>query len=341
MKWSAFAIRESRLTWFFILCIFFGGIFGFRSMPITEDPPFIFRFALVYTLLPGASPEQVDRLVTGPLEEVILELPELEYTESFSREGISLISVKLDDRYDDVTPIWEALRRKMEVVQPELPPGHIGPVVNAEFGEIFGILIGVSSSTLNFEALQARAQAMQEDLLLLSQVSQVTVVGQREEQVQVELDLESMSISGVSPFAIAPAIASRSQIIPGGRVPLGSGETMLLNPSGDMKDLDDLRDTPIPLVDEVVTLPLSDVAQVSKVLEDPPTEMVSIEGQPGLLLGVSLQKKGNIRLLGREIKQQIAYWETEYGKTIDFEIVTFEPGRIDATLGGLLKNLIQ
>lgn len=341
MKLSEFAIRESRLTWFFIVAIVVAGSLAFRQLPVSEDPPFVFRFALVYSFLPGASPERVDRLVTGPLEEAILEIPELEYTESFSREGVSLVSVKIQDRYDDIDRLWEVLDEKVAGAEAALPPGVIGPVVDTDFGEIYGILVGLTSEALDTRALQELARQIRHDLLLQPQVGQVSLTGMREDRIEVQLDLEAMGLSGVSPFAVAPAIQQRNQVIPGGKVALESGDFLRLNPSNPLDALEDLREVPIPLLDEAAVIPLADIATVERNLKDPPDERVAIRGRPGVLIGVSLENNGNIRKLGEIVEERMAHWEARTDGAVSLQPVVFEPDRIDDKLGGLFVNLLQ
>ena len=341
MKLAEIAIRENRLTWFCIVAITVAGTLSFRQLPVSEDPPFVFRFALVYTFLPGASPERIDRLVTGPLEEAILEIPELEYTESFSREGVSLVSVKIQDRYDNMDPVWDLLNQKVNRTEANLPPGTIGPIVDTDFGEIYGILVGLTSETLEPYALQQLAEEIRHDLLLQPQVGQVSLTGIRQPRISVELNLEEMGMSGVSPFDVGPAIVKRNQVIPGGKVPLEAGGSIRLNPSNPLDDIEALRQTPVPLIDEAVTLPLDDLAEVTLALEDPPSEEVAIRGRPGIILGISMEEKGNIKELGRIIDARLEHWEERMRGEIQLEPVVFEPDRIDDKLGAMLVNLLQ
>jgi len=145
MKLTRFCIRESRLTLVFLVMVFLGGIYSFYALPAAEDPPFIFRFSVIQTLLPGTPPEVMDQSVTGPIEELLLENPEVDYTESVSREGFSLITVKLKDRVREPAGVWDQLQIQLEGKKEILPNGLIGPRLNRNMGRIYGVLIGFSS----------------------------------------------------------------------------------------------------------------------------------------------------------------------------------------------------
>jgi multidrug efflux pump subunit AcrB len=88
--------------------------------------------AQVITPFPDASAERVGRLVTDRIEKVIQELPELDYVESESRTGLSVIQVNIKQRFKAMRPIFDRLRRKVERVAETLPEKVQGPFVNDE-----------------------------------------------------------------------------------------------------------------------------------------------------------------------------------------------------------------
>ena len=98
-----------------LLIILVAGIMTYMKMPRSEDPGFIIRVATVTTYFPGASPERVEQLVTDKLEKAIHEMPELDVVRSQSNTGFSIIYVEIKENYTDMRPIWDKLRRKVEV----------------------------------------------------------------------------------------------------------------------------------------------------------------------------------------------------------------------------------
>ena len=118
--------------------IVFAGSQAFLSAPRAEDPGFIMRVAQVITYFPGASPERIEQLVTDKLEKAIQEMPELDFVQSESKTGVSILVVSILESYEDMRPIWDKLRRKVEDVQPDLPPDVLGPYVNDEFATSSG-----------------------------------------------------------------------------------------------------------------------------------------------------------------------------------------------------------
>ena len=140
MSLTEFAIKRDRVTAVVILVLIRAGIMTYLRMPRQTDPGFIIRTAQVVTFFPGASPERVEQLVSDKIEEVVQEIPELDFVVSDSETGLSVVTVQIKDAYRNMRPIWDNLRRKVERIRPSLPAGIVGPTVNDEFGDVFGIM---------------------------------------------------------------------------------------------------------------------------------------------------------------------------------------------------------
>ena len=137
------AIEKNRITIMALIAIGVGGILAFQGLPRSRDPDFVVRWATVTTDFPGASPERVEQLITDPLEKAIQEVPELDYLASVSKTGYSSISLMIKESYSDMRPIWDDLRRKMAQASAGLPEGAIGPRVNDELDDVFGLQLAL------------------------------------------------------------------------------------------------------------------------------------------------------------------------------------------------------
>ena len=140
MKITELAIKNKVVTLTIVILAFIGGIFSYFSMPKAEDPGFTIRSAIVVTYFPGASPKRVEELVTDKIEEAVTEIPEIKEVKSTSKNGFSMVTVEVSNKYDDMQPIWDKLRRKVSNLS--LPSNTIGPFVNDEFGgDTFGFIV--------------------------------------------------------------------------------------------------------------------------------------------------------------------------------------------------------
>lgn len=165
MNITRLAIENNRTTWVLLVVILFAGTQAYLSMPRAYDPGFIIRAAQVVTHFPGASPERVEALISDKIEKVVQEIPELDFVSSESRTGVSIIIVNIKESYTNMRPIWDSLRRKIEGVKNDLPSGVIGPIVNDEFGDIFGIVLALTGEGFSYAELKSYADNAREALL--------------------------------------------------------------------------------------------------------------------------------------------------------------------------------
>ncbi len=246
MSLTKTAIEKNRVTLVILTVILFAGIQAFFSLPRAEDPEFIMRVAQVITYFPGASPERVEQLVTDKLEKAVQEMPELDFVQSESKTGVSILIVSILESYDDMRPIWDKLRRKIEDARTELPEDVRGPFVNDEFGDVFGTILALTGEGYSYAELEDIAEDVRDEILLVPEVAKVEIYGAQEERIFVEYNNARLAELGVSPFQLQQLLASQNIIFPGGEVRTPQ-EEIVLEPSGNFESVEELRSTVIRL----------------------------------------------------------------------------------------------
>ena len=184
MKLTELAIKNKVVTLTIVFLAVVGGLLSFKSMPKAEDPGFTIRNAVIVTYFPGASPKRVEELVTDKIEEAVMEIPELKEVKSTSKNGFSMITIEISNEYDDMQPIWDKLRRKMSSLS--LPNNVYGPIVNDEFGDVFGTIIGVSGEGYSPKELKSIAENLKDELLGINSIAKVDIIGAQDEKIFVE-----------------------------------------------------------------------------------------------------------------------------------------------------------
>ena len=334
------AIEKNRITIVALIVIVASGLSAYSSMPRAEDPGFIIRTAMVVTQFPGASPERVEMLITDQLEKTIQEIPELDFITSQSKTGVSIIAVNIQERYRDMRPIWDSLRRKIDRARPELPAGVIGPTVNDEFGDLFGIIITVTGDGFSYAEVKDVADQVRDLLLRIDLVAKVDIYGAQEERVFVEYNNARLAEIGLSPLQLRNILENRNIIIPGGNVRTGT-ERISLEPSGNFESVEDIGRTVITLPGRSDLLFLEDLATVYRGYVDPPSTKLTSSGEAGLGLAISMREGGNLIELGAEIRELLNRIGTGYPIGIDFDIVAFQPDVVDRKVQNFVGNVYQ
>ena len=334
------AIEKNRITAVALLALLVGGIAAYRGMPRAEDPGFIIRFAHVLTLFPGASPERVENLITDKLEEAIGEIPELDFVTSASMTGVSAVSVKVRDEFDEMQPIWNDLRRKVERVAPSLPEGVIGPTVNDEFGDVFGIVVTLTGDGFSYVELKEVADEVRDELLRVPDVAKVEIHGAQDERIFVDYNNARLASLGLSPLQLLAILESANIVIPGGDVRAGV-ERIPLEPTGAFESVEDLRRTPVALPGRGGIVFLEDLVEISRGYVDPPTSLAYASGVPALVLAVAMREGGNLVRLGEAVALELSRLQALYAIGIEFDVVAFQPEIVDAKVRAFLSNLLQ
>jgi multidrug efflux pump subunit AcrB len=334
------AIDNNRLTTVLLAVVLVAGIQTFFSMPRAYDPGFIVRAAQVITYFPGASPERVEQLVSSQLEDIVKEIPELDYVKSESRTGVSIITVNISQSFTDMRPIWDRLRRKVEDLADDLPEGVVGPYVNDEFGDVFGIVINITGEGFSYSELKQVAEEVRDELLRLPDAAKVEIHGLQDERIFIEYDNARLSELGISPYQLSAWLSSRNIVISGGAFDLGD-ERIALEPSGNFESLEDIGKTIIETPGSDHLLYLKDIAHISRGYVDPPTALVHASGVPGVAIAISMREGGNNIRLGEAVRSALVEFNQTYPYGIEFDPVNFSPAEVSRKVKDFVTNLLQ
>jgi multidrug efflux pump subunit AcrB len=334
------ALKNDRTTLVLLLVLVLAGIQAYIDMPRAYDPGFIIRTAQVITHFPGASPERVEQLISDKLEKLIQEIPELDFVKSESRTGVSIVQVNIREEYKDMRPIWDSLRRKIDKAADLLPEGVIGPDVNDEFGDVFGIILTLTGEGYDYAELKAFADDAKNALLRIDDAAKVEILGTQEERVFLEYNNARLAELNLSPSQILMALSSRNIVAPGGAITLGS-ERISLEPSGNFESLEEVENTLIQIPGGNNVVLLKDLVVVRHGFIDPPGSLVNSTGDSALALAVSMREGGNNIFLGEQVEQVVGELRQSYPIGIEFDVISFSPKEVEDKVNSFISNLLQ
>ena len=334
------AITNNRTSWVLFIVLLLAGLQAYDKLPRAYDPGFVIRAAQVITYLPGASPDRMEALVSNQIEKVIQEIPELDFVTSTSKTGVSIVVANIKESYTDMRPIWDKLRRKIDGVEGDLPDGIIGPIVNDEFGDVFGIVLSLTGEGYSQAELQDIAEATRDEFLNLQDAAKVELYGVQDERIFVEYNNARLTELGISPGQLSQMISSRNIIVPGGSIVLGR-ERLELEPSGNFESIEELENTILALPNSQNVLFLKDIAKVSWGYVDPPSKIVKSDQQHSIGIGISMREGGNNIRLGQDARALIEQLHQTYPIGIDFNEISFSPQEVDDKVNDFVSNLVQ
>lgn len=343
MSLTKYSIEYNRVTLMVVLVIALMGFVGYNQLARDSMPPFTIRVCTVVTQFPGASPERVEALVTDKIEKVAQELPELKDVTSESRTGLSVVSVVLKDDVsdEDLQSVWDRLRRKIESIQEELPDGAKVPNIKDDgIGVVYGIMIGLENDGFEYAELKEYAEDIRDDLIKIPEASEVQISGLQEEQIYVEFDNARLSEVGLSSSILQNVIASTNIVFSGGEVSL-EDERIILEPTGNFEEIDDLARTIIPVGQTGASIYLGDVTTIRRAYKTPQDRLVKINGKPGLAISVALKDGANIIKLGEEVDKKVVQYNQELPLGIHLIRAATQDLYVDKKVQDFVGNLVQ
>ena len=333
------AVRHHAVVYTLTAMVVIYGVIAYFNLPKQQDPGFTIRAAVITTRFPGASPLRVEQLVTDRIEQAIQEIPALDNVVSESRPGLSWVTANFKESYTDMRPIFDDLRRKVEAVD-DLPAGAHAPVVNDEYGDVFGSVYALTGEGFSHRELADIAEEIRDRLLHLDDVAKVTLQGVQEEEIFVEYNMARLREIGLSPRQLSEILSGINIVRGGGQVVTGR-ERITLEPSGNFESIDDLRRTVIQIPGRDRIVHLEDIVDIYRDYVDPPSGMARFNGRDAIIVSVSLREGGNILTLGQTLKQEIPHLEAAYPLGIRLTPVYLESAVVEVGVGNFLTNLLQ
>ena len=165
MNLPAFALKRTTLTNFLATLLAIGGVFSYFQLGRLEDPDFTVKRAVIVTAYPGASPTEVELEVTDRIEKAIQEMPQLKELYSLSRAGLSIIRVDMKEEYwaDRLPQVWDEMRRKINDVEKEFPPGVISPDIGDDFSFVYGFVLAMTGAGYTYAVPEEDATAVRKE----------------------------------------------------------------------------------------------------------------------------------------------------------------------------------
>ncbi len=340
MNIAKWCIENNRTSIAIFVIIALGGVMTFLNIPKDEDPDFTIRVALVATQFPGAAPQRVEELVTDKLEEKIREMDGIKNVRSQSMTGVSLIEVEFLDSIKDMAPYWQKLRNKVTDAAPTLPQEAHTPLVNDEFGDVFGIVIALTGDGFSYRELKDAADDMRDQLLKVDGVGKVDRWGTQAERIYVEFSNSRMVAAGISPYVLSQMIDQQNTIQPSGSSKVGT-ERIVIEPTGEFQGVEDIYGLSIRPPGERGSVRLADVTTITRGYADPPSTMTRYNGKPGLFLAISMADGGNVSELGKRITKRLDELEQDMYHGLDVDIVVFQPDYVDTAISDFMINLLE
>ena len=302
---SLWALQHRALTLFAMLMLAGAGVWAYLGLGRAEDPAFTIKDMIIAVDWPGASADEMSRQVTDRIERKLQDLPRLGHTESQTQPGHAVVRVTLrDDTPARLVPdVFYQVRKKVGDMRGTLPDGVQGPYFNDEFGDTFGIMYALTGDGFSLPDLKHVAEDVRERLLTVPGVGKVVLVGQQQEQVNIEVSYRKLAELGLTLPEVFDAVRRENSVVAGGFVDTAH-DRIRVRTQPALQAAEALA--ALPLNAHGRLLRLGDIAAISRSVADPPASTMRYNGRPALGIGVSMADGGNMLALGRLVAARMA-----------------------------------
>lgn len=339
MNLAKILIERPVYAWIIALLTLIGGIVGYINISRLEDPNFTIKTALVVTLYPGASAVEVEQQVSDRIESAIQQMAQVDRIESYSEPGYSEVRVIIRDQYtsSELPQIWNELRNRVGDAAPFLPPGAGPSRVIDTFGDVYGIFYALSGSGYSPAQLYDYARELRRQLLKLEDIADVVIGGVQQEQIIIEIDEAALVANNLSIPQVAQALNAQNEIRFSGQELTGDA-LLRITPSGSLDSVEAIR--ALPLSTSSGNFILGDIAKVQREYASIPRQIIRLNGQPALTIGISARANTNVVKVGQEVDALLAKLASRVPAGIELTSLYDQPHVVNESVQSFILNVV-
>ena len=340
MSLQEWSMHYRQIVILLVSCLVALGVFGLAKINKNELPDFTIRQGLVIAVYPGVTAQEMEEQVTKPLEKYIFTYREVkkETTVSFTREGISVIKVDLNDDLTNKDEFWSKFKHGVQTFQLTLPSGVLGIVVNDDFGDTSALLLAMESEDKTYRELNDYMNTLIDSLRMIPSVGKMSVHGMQHDQISIYLDSDKLSHYGISYMSIAQTLRSKGFVTTAGRVKNNDYESPIYVDHA-LNKIYEVENTLIYTDGQGNNVRLKDVATVKR--EYPKqTSFITNNGTKCLLLSVEIKKGQDVSKMGSEINKKLENLKRDIPEDVKLTTITDQKKVVDDSIDNFLHELL-
>ena len=342
MNIPKYSLENRKVIYFFLAVMLIGGIYSFFKLPKKEDSPFVIKQAVLVTQYPGATPLEVEKLVTEPIEREIQSMSDVYQIKSESYFGMSKISIELLPTLapENMPVKWDELRRKVANIQPRLPSGASAISVSDDFGDVFGIYYALAADEgFTYDDMRNWAQKIKTELTPIPGVQKVFLFGEQYQVINVKISVPKLANLGIDPSSIQQVMQTQNLLVNTGEILTGTYQ-LRVRAEGTYKDIQDIRDQLI-VTKTGSEVRLGDVAEIERGYMDPPSNLMRVDGKRAIGIGVATGAKDDVVAVGNAVSDQLKEMERLFPVGMEMKTIYPENQIADEANNGFIINLME
>lgn len=325
------------------------GVWSALRLPIDAVPDITNPQVLLNTAVPALAPEEIEKLVTLPLESRMAGLPGMIELRSLSKFGLSQIRMTFEDGVD-LYRTRQLVSERLLVAEEKLPAGlqpRLAPISTA-LGEIFYYAVDFAPDATNkpptryeqlMELKQIQEYVISPLLRATPGVAEVNTSGGYERQIVVMPDPARLASVGLSLDELAHKIGENTKNVGGGLIEIG-GEQVVIRANSRVSTVDEISNISLKFAGSPKALLVQDVAQVG-IGSSFRTGAATVNGTEGVVGGALMLAGGNSRIVARDVADKLAHIQEKMPLGVEVRPLYNRSDLVNRTLGTVETNLFE
>jgi multidrug efflux pump subunit AcrB len=306
MKITDVAVKHGVSIYVLLFVLVIGGVVSYVGLPLESAPEIDIPVVLVTTPYVGVSPEDIESLVTRPLEKEIGEIKEIKDLRSTSAEGASIITVEFDVDIN-LDEALQEIREKVDLGKAKLPKDAEEPIIQEISTSDFPMMIVNVTADYDLVKLRRVAEDLQDEIENVRGILEVRLNGGLEREIQVRVDPARLNHYQLSLQHVVDAVKNENLNVPGGDVKLGDASYLVRVP-GEFTRVSEIADVIVKLRGDNPVY-VRDVAAVVDSFKER-SSASRLDGRENISLAITKRPGENIVRIADDIKAVIAAEQT-------------------------------
>lgn len=336
-------ILKRKATLAIVVILFIIGGVCFVITPKQQYPVIELPMVIITTVYPGASPSDMEELITSKIEDECMEAEGFENVKSDSYNSISVVKVSFVKNLseEELQDKMDKLRIKINALKEnELPDGITSLTYNDNAFETCGLILSFTGENKTNEELTQRAESLKDILSGMEGVVRTQVEGEKEQQIKITVNSSKLSHIPVSLSELASIIQYQNSTVPVGTIEFENDE-VYIDSSGKFSDLEEIKDIIIYTNSETgAVIKLRDVAEVTKE-NDKDAKSYNYNGDEAVILSVFFDSDKNVLEIGSDVLEKVNKYKSDIPEDININNIVYLADDVNESINDFIVNLVE
>jgi multidrug efflux pump len=335
---NQYALKRQVTILALLVLIVIAGVYCYITLPRESFPDITIPYVFVTTTYEGVAPEDMEKLITIPIERKLKGIDDVEEIRSTSAEGLSTVAIKFLPKVD-IDDALQKVRDKVDLAKNDLPAElEDDPVIKEVNFSDLPVIRVVLSGPLSLRRLQNLAEDIQDRLESIAGVLEARLTGGLEREIHVEFDLDRVGAYNVPFSSIVGSVINSNVNMPSGSMDIGEGKYLVRVPE-DFQHPSEIFSI-VAFVRDGKPVYLRDVATIKDAFKDPLTRS-RINQDKSVTIAVLKRSGENIVRVTDEVKRVIDEMRPELPQTLKIDLTADQSNDVRLMVSDLENNIIS